>query len=75
MVFSKVEDWGNLPGSLVHIRFQGRTICAGIVDCVTDDGGMLWIHPDSDVRKLVERALGFEAWKQVEDQSVPLMSR
>lgn len=74
MKFSKVEDWGSLPGSLVHIRLQGRTICTGIVDCVTNDGEILWIRPGWDARRLVEKARGFEAWEQVEHPPVPLLA-
>ena len=55
MEFNKVEDWGSLPGSLVHIRFQNMTVCAGVVDCVTNDGRILWIHPHSDVGRRVEK--------------------
>ncbi|MDP9882837.1 hypothetical protein J2W21_000316 [Sinomonas atrocyanea] len=75
MEFNKVEDWGSLPGSLVHIRFQNMTVCAGVVDCVTNDGRILWIHPHSDVRRLVEKQHGFEAWEQVEGPRGPLLSR
>lgn len=66
MEFHRTEDWGTLPGRLIQIRSQGRILCTGVVDCVTHDGTILWIHPRSDVRRLIEKALGHEAWAQTE---------
>lgn len=58
----RIEDWSLLSGANVEIRFQGRSVCAGMVDAVTEDGRILWILAPGHSRKLYERDESYEAW-------------
>ena len=40
----------------MEIRQQGAIICSGIVDAVTDDGRILWIHSPAEGRRRFEKA-------------------
>lgn len=57
-----IDDWCILSGASVEIRKQGTFVCSGIVDAVTDDGGILWIHSLVDGRRLFEKADVYQAW-------------
>ncbi|UKA55176.1 hypothetical protein LFT45_04370 [Arthrobacter sp. FW305-BF8] len=57
-----IEDWTALPGLEVVIRLGGRAICCGLVDAVTEDGNILWVHPAGGERRLYEKSQTYEAW-------------
>ena len=58
----RIDDWCTLSGANVEIRQQGAVICSGIVDAVTDDGRILWIHSPVEGRRLFEKADFCQAW-------------
>jgi hypothetical protein len=57
-----IDDWCLLAGANVEIRSRGVSICSGMVDDVTDDGGILWIRSSTEGRRLFEKAAPYEAW-------------
>ena len=67
MDMRRIKDWTLLPGASIEIQQQGRYICAGYVDAVTDDGNILWLISASNNRKLFEKAEFYEAWA-IEDR-------
>lgn len=58
----RIDDWCTLSGASVEIRQQGAVICNGIVDAVTDDGRILWIHSPMEGRRLFEKADFCQVW-------------
>ncbi|MFF2315264.1 hypothetical protein ACFVTE_03245 [Arthrobacter sp. NPDC058097] len=62
MANGRMDDWACLPGAHVEIRQRGESVCTGIVETVTDDGGILWVHSVLDGRRLFEKAEHYEAW-------------
>jgi hypothetical protein len=58
----RITDWTLLTGASVEIRQQGRCVCSGYVDAVTEDGTILWLHPPAQSRRLFEKAEFYEAW-------------
>jgi biotin-(acetyl-CoA carboxylase) ligase len=58
----RVDDWCTLLGANVEIRQQGNVISSGIVDTVTEDGHILWVHSSTHGRKLFEKADFYQAW-------------
>ncbi|MET3174636.1 UNVERIFIED_ORG: hypothetical protein ABIB52_002487 [Arthrobacter sp. UYCu721] len=57
-----INDWCTLSGATVEIRLHGAFVCSGIVEAVTDDGSILWIHPAGHNRRLYEKSDSYEAW-------------
>lgn len=58
-----VEQWTTaLIGLEVEVRRRGRTVCRGLVDDVTPDGSVVWIHPLAEQRRLCERSESYELW-------------
>ncbi|MFH5878755.1 hypothetical protein [Arthrobacter sp. NA-172] len=57
-----INDWTTLVGASVEIRLQGRPVCSGRVDAVTEDGSILWLQAPAENRKLYEKAEFYEAW-------------
>jgi hypothetical protein len=70
MNFVQIKDWTSLIGMDVDMRFQGVTVCSGIVDDVTNDGKILWVWPAGGTRRLFEKADWFEAWAVAEETAV-----
>jgi hypothetical protein len=62
LTFKRVENWNSLQGAFTEIRRQGQSITAGIVDCVTPDGLILWVLPTAGSRKLFDQRESYEAW-------------
>lgn len=62
MELRPVTDWTLLTGTSVEIRQQGARICEGLVDAVTNDGGILWLRPLAGTRRLFEKAECYDAW-------------
>ncbi|MFE5837639.1 hypothetical protein [Arthrobacter sp. NPDC056493] len=62
MDLRRIDDWGLLSGASVEIRAHGVPVCNGMVDDVTDDGGILWIRSTIEGRRLFEKAASYEAW-------------
>lgn len=62
MKLRRVTDWTLLVGASIEIRLQGRSVCSGHVDAVTDDGAILWLQPAAENRRLFEKAEFYEAW-------------
>jgi hypothetical protein len=58
----RVNDWCTLDGANVEIRYQGSIVCSGIVDAVTEDGSILWVHSAVEGRRLFEKADSYQAW-------------
>jgi hypothetical protein len=69
----RVEDWTALKGVSIDVRLNGRTICSGIVDDVTTDGSILWVHPAGSERRLFQKSNSYEAW--TDEQSAPFIYR
>lgn len=69
-MLSLISDWTLLPGLSVQIRFAGEEVCAGIIDCVTPDGEILWIDSGAGMRRLVEKPFGYEAWLDTDDEAI-----
>lgn len=61
-----VKDWTTLVGANVELRQQGRPVCNGYVDAVTEDGAILWLLTPGHGRRLYEKAEFFEAWASEE---------
>jgi hypothetical protein len=54
-----VPDPEQLLGSEVEIELYGRIIDAGVVDCLTADGSVLWLKPDAlNHRRLIQLSPG-----------------
>ncbi|MDQ0923406.1 hypothetical protein QF038_001914 [Pseudarthrobacter sp. W1I19] len=66
MTHRRIDDWCTLSGASVEIRQRGSIICSGIVDDVTDDGRVLWIHSTVEGRRLFEKADFYQAWADEE---------
>lgn len=50
------DDWTVLVGRWVEIHDRGRLADRGLVDCVTSDGTILWLHQDGATpRRIIER--------------------
>ncbi|MCP1411727.1 hypothetical protein [Paenarthrobacter sp. A20] len=62
MDLRRIDDWSTLSGANVQIRLHGHTVCAGIVDAVTENGRILWILPTGDSRRLYEQDGSYEVW-------------
>ncbi|WP_427116732.1 hypothetical protein [Pseudarthrobacter scleromae] len=62
MTHRRIDDWCTLSGASVEIRQQGSIICSGIVDDVTDDGRIMWVHSTVQGRRLFEKADFYQAW-------------
>ena len=58
----RVNDWTLLTGSSIEIRQEGKSVCSGYVDAVTEDGTILWLRPPAQNRRLFEKAEFYEAW-------------
>lgn len=67
MKLARIDDWTALRGIDVEIRREGRTVCRGTVDAVTDDGTILWLQPLSGTRRLFEMTESDEAWAPLDD--------
>jgi hypothetical protein len=56
-------DWLPVVGETVQIRNNGRIVRTGLVDAVTNDGGILWLAAEGvHQRQLIARADGNEVW-------------
>ena len=56
-------DWLPVVGETVQIRNRGRIVRIGMVDAVTNDGGILWLAAEGvHQRQLITRADGNEVW-------------
>lgn len=62
MTIRRVENWSALQGASAVIRQHGRFVCAGVVDCVTPDGLILWVLPKPGTRRLFDQRESHEAW-------------
>jgi hypothetical protein len=69
-MLSLISNWTLLPGLSAQIRFAGEEVCAGIIDCVTPDGEILWIDSGAGMRRLVEKPFGYEAWLDTDDEAI-----
>lgn len=67
MGYRLIEDWTVLAGVTSEIQIDGLTVCAGIVDAVTDDGTILWIQPRTDSRRMYEKTTACQAWAEEEN--------
>ena len=56
MDLRRIDDWCLLAGANVEIRSRGVSICSGMVDDVTDDGGILWIRSSTEGRRRLVKA-------------------
>ncbi|MGR0161160.1 hypothetical protein [Paenarthrobacter nitroguajacolicus] len=66
MELRRISDWTTLVGARIELRQQGRPVCSGHVDAVTDDGSILWLVAPADKRRIYEKAEFYEAWAQEE---------
>ncbi|TNB67235.1 hypothetical protein FHJ30_20915 [Arthrobacter sp. BB-1] len=57
-----VKDWSTLLGANVEIRQNQTVICSGIVDAVTEDAQIIWVHSPVEGRRLFEKAEFHQAW-------------
>lgn len=57
-----IDDWCMLGGAKVEIRLQGSVVSSGIVETVTGDGNVLWLHSPIEGRRLFDKAEAHEAW-------------
>ena len=62
MSHRRIDDWCTLSGAHVEIRQQGTIVGSGIVDAVTDDGRILWLHSRVEGRRLFEKADFYQVW-------------
>jgi hypothetical protein len=57
-----VKDWCTVLGATVEIRLQGVLVSTGLVDAVTEDGKILWLHSPVEGRRLFEKSEFYQAW-------------
>lgn len=62
----RINDWLTLDGAKVEIRQHETVVAAGVVDAVTEDGGILWLHSPAVGRRLFEKAEFFQVWADEE---------
>ena len=62
MMAKRIEDWTTLPEFTSSSGFNGLVTCSGTVECVANDGTILWIQPAPGLRKLYGKAAGCQAW-------------
>lgn len=62
MTQRRIDDWCTLDGASVEIRQDGRVICSGSVDAVTDDGRIMWVYSTVHGRRLFEKSDCYQAW-------------
>jgi hypothetical protein len=56
-------DWTSVIGEQVEIRNNGQAVRSGVVDCVTQDGSIVWLAAEGAFgREMVSRADGHEVW-------------
>lgn len=52
------DDWSILAGLEVEVHRRGQIVDVGVVDCVTDDGNILWLRQNGALqRRIVEKTL------------------
>ncbi|WP_432246176.1 hypothetical protein ACRB8A_19330 (plasmid) [Arthrobacter sp. G.S.26] len=51
-----IGDWNQLKGTYVEIHVKGKIRDMGWVDCVAEDGSILWLAMDGAAnRRLIEK--------------------
>ncbi|MBU8865649.1 hypothetical protein [Paenarthrobacter aromaticivorans] len=63
----RVDDWTSVDGAAAEVLQKGQTLARGVVDGVTSDGAIAWVHDDTGRRRLYERSESFEIWVTLED--------
>jgi hypothetical protein len=66
-----VLDPEQLQGREIEIGLDDRIIDAGVVDCLTADGSVLWLKPDAlNHRRLIQLSPGLYIWVLASDDMV-----
>lgn len=55
--------WAEIPVGLPVVLF-GRDLpqIVGRVDCLTEDGSVIWVRDETNARRLIHREDGYTAW-------------
>ena len=61
-MLARIEDWTALKGKYVEVRIGDRTLCAGVVGAVSEDGSTLWMQPYCGPRLVFSKNDPCEIW-------------